>query len=389
MALVIAVFCAAVLFALVGTPAARSLAFRLGLIAVPRSDRAHSEPTAMMGGVAIYLGATVSLLIGGALAGLLFGGWRGLDELAAILAGATLMGVVGLWDDRVQLRPWSKMLLQLAAVVPPVAVGVQVQLPVPQLLNFGFTLVWVLYVTNALNLSDNMDGVAGGIAAVAAAFYTLIAAMNGQYLVAALAAATLGATLGFLRYNLPLPRASIFMGDAGALFLGYVLAMLGIKLRFPANTNLLTWMVPVLVLGVPLFDTTMVFVSRLRRHISPLKGGIDHTSHRLARLGLGPLGATLALDLAGSALGLIAVFVMQANLAEGYAVGALTFLLACYALWRLEWKLDDEVRVGAPQADGNPADGNPADGNPADANAADRNSGGGEVQPAAEGSSLR
>jgi UDP-GlcNAc:undecaprenyl-phosphate GlcNAc-1-phosphate transferase len=339
---VIAVFCAAVLFALVGTPAARSLAFRLGLIATPRSDRAHREPTAMMGGVAIYVGATVSLLVGGAIAMLLFGGWRGLDELAAILAGATLMGAVGLWDDRVQLRPWPKIMLQLAAVVPPMMAGVQIQLPFPHVLNIVLTFAWVIYVTNAMNFSDNMDGVAGGVAAVAAAFYTLIAAMNGQYLVSALAAATLGATLGFLRYNLPLPRASIFMGDAGALFLGYVLSMLGIKLRFPANVNLLTWMVPVLVLGVPLFDTTMVFVSRLRRHVSPL----------LARIGLGPLGATLALDLAGGAMGLVAVFVMQASLIEGYAVGVLAFLLACYALWQLEWKLGYELRVGTPQNEG-------------------------------------
>jgi UDP-GlcNAc:undecaprenyl-phosphate GlcNAc-1-phosphate transferase len=381
---VIAVFCAAVLFALVGTPAARSLAFRLGLIAVPRSDRAHDEPTAMMGGVAIYLGATASLLVGGTLAALLFGGWRGVDELAAILAGATLMGAVGLWDDRVQLRPWPKILLQVAAVLPAIAVGVQVQLPLPHLLNIALTFAWVLYVTNALNFSDNMDGVAGGIAAVAAAFYTLIAAMNGQYLVSALAAATLGATLGFLRYNLPLPRASIFMGDAGALFLGYILSMLGIKLRFPANTNLLTWMVPVLVLGVPLFDTTMVFISRLRRHVSPLKGGVDHTSHRLARLGLGPLGATLALDLAGSGLGLIAVFVMQAGLADGYVVGALALLLACYALWRLEWKLSYELRVGVRRVGESPANVYLAD-----ECSTPREAGEGEVRPAIERPSPR
>jgi len=349
---VIVVFCAALLFALVGTPAARSLALRLGLIAMPRSDRAHGVPTAMMGGVAIYLGATASLLVGGTIASLLFGGWRGLDELAAILAGATLMGAVGLWDDRVRLRPWPKLLLQLAAVSLPVLAGVQVRLDLPNVLNIVLTFAWALYVTNGVNFSDNMDGVAAGISAVAAAFFTLIAAMNGQYLVSALAAATMGAALGFLRYNLPLPRASVFMGDAGALFLGYMLSMLGIKLRFPNNVSLLTWMVPVLVLGVPLFDTTMVFLSRLRRHVSPLRGGVDHTAHRLARLGLGALGATLTLDVIGGGLGLIAVFVMQANLVEGYTVGVLTFLLACYVLWRLEWRLDDEQRVGALRTEG-------------------------------------
>ncbi len=351
---VIVVFCAAVLFALVSTPAARSLALRMGLIAMPRSDRAHGEPTAMMGGVAIYLGATASLVLGAAIASLAFGGWRGLDELAAILAGATLMGAVGLWDDRVRLRPWPKFLLQLLAVSLPVLAGVQVRLGLPRVLNVALTFAWTLYVTNGVNFSDNMDGVAAGISVVAAAFFTLIAAMNGQYLVSALAAATMGAGVGFLRYNLPLPRASVFMGDAGALFLGYMLSMLGIKLRFPNNVSMLTWMVPVLVLGVPLFDTTMVFLSRLRRHVSPLRGGVDHTSHRLARLGLGALGATLALDLTGGGLGMVAVFVMQASLVEGYTVGTLVFLLACYILWQLEWRLDVEQRVGALRPEGDP-----------------------------------
>jgi UDP-GlcNAc:undecaprenyl-phosphate GlcNAc-1-phosphate transferase len=225
-------------------------------------------------------------------------------------------------------------------------VGVRIRLPVPEALNIILTFAWVLYVTNAVNFSDNMDGVAAGISAVSSAFLTLIAAMNGQYLVATLAAAILGASLGFLRYNLPVPRATIFMGDAGALFLGYMLSILGIKLRFPHNANFVTWMVPVLVLGVPLFDTTMVFISRFRRGVSPLQGGVDHCSHRLARLGLGPLGATLTLDLVGGALGLSAVFVMQADPVEGYAIGAMALTAALYALWAIEWRPSERQRVG-------------------------------------------
>jgi UDP-GlcNAc:undecaprenyl-phosphate GlcNAc-1-phosphate transferase len=259
------------------------------------------------------------------------------------------MGAVGLWDDRVQLKPLAKLLLQFVAVTLPILAGVQVRLSVPPALNIVLTFLWVLYVTNALNFSDNMDGVAAGISTVASAFFMLIAAMNGQYLVSALAAAMMGASLGFLRYNLPFPRASIFMGDAGALFLGYVLAFLGIKLRFPENISFVTWMVPLFVLGVPLFDTTMVFISRFRRRISLMQGGVDHFSHRLARVGLGKLGAALTLNLIGGALGMIAVFVMQANVVEGYAVGLMTLALACYVLWRLEWRLDYELRVGAPK----------------------------------------
>jgi len=346
MSAVIAVFIGALFFSLISTPAARRMAFKLGLIAMPRSDRAHLEPTAMMGGVAIYVGATVALLLGGIAAHVFLGGWRNLNELAAILAGATLVGAIGLWDDRVRLSSLAKHLPQLAGVALPILAGVHIRLPIPLPLNIALTVIWVMYITNAINLSDNMDGVAAGVSAVAAAFFTLIAAMNGQYLVSALAAAATGASLGFLRYNLPLPQAKIFMGDAGALFLGFMLANLGIKLRFPENVNFVTWMVPVLVLGVPLFDTALVFVSRFRRGVSLLQGGIDHTSHRLSRIGLGRLGATLALDLAGSALGMTAIFVMQANVLEGYLVGILTFCMACYALWKLEGQLSYELRVG-------------------------------------------
>jgi len=346
---VILVFVASLGFALIGTPAVRRLALRLGLIAEPRADRAHSEPTPMLGGVAIYLGTTVALLLVGVGARFAFHGWGNLGELAGILAGATLAGAVGLWDDRVRLRPLMKLLPQLVAVAVLILSGVSIRLPVPEPLNIALTVCWVLYVTNAVNFSDNMDGVAAGISSVAAAFFALIAAMNGQYLVSGLAAAVMGACLGFLRYSLPLPRASIFMGDAGALFLGFVLAALGIKLRFVANVSYVTWMVPVLILGVPLFDATMVFVSRYRRHVPLMQGGVDHLSHRLSRLGFGALGSALALDLVGAALGLAAVFVMQANLIEGYAMGLMLGLLACYALWRIEWAPSYELRVGKPQ----------------------------------------
>ena len=346
MTVVILAFVAALGFAVLATPAVRSLAFKLGVIDMPRSDRAHKQPTALMGGVAIYVGATITLLLGGVGARVFLKGWANLGELAGILSGATLMGAIGLWDDRVRLSWPVKLLVQSVAVVLPLLSGVAVRLPLPPLLNIALTVIWILYITNAINFADNMDGVAAGISTVTAAFFTLIAAMNGQYLVSALGAAVMGASLGFLAYNLPLPRASIFMGDAGALFLGFMLAILGIKVRFPGNVSFVTWMVPLLVLGVPLFDPVLVFVSRFRRRVSLMQGGVDHLSHRLNRMGLGPLGATLALDLVAGGLGMTAVFVMQANLVEGYAMGMMVFVLACYALYRLEWRLSQHERLG-------------------------------------------
>jgi UDP-GlcNAc:undecaprenyl-phosphate GlcNAc-1-phosphate transferase len=346
MTVVMIAFVAALFFAAISTPAVRRLAFRMGLISVPRPDRAHKRPTPLMGGVAIYAGATVALMLGGIGARYFLRGWGNLGELAGILSGATLMAGVGLWDDRVRLGWGTKLAAQAVAVALPMASGVAVRLPIPQPLNVAVTVAWILYLTNAVNFTDNMDGIAAGTSMVAAAFLTLIAALNGQYLVASLAAAVMGASLGFLAYNLPLPRASIFMGDAGALFLGYMLAILGIKVRFPENVRFVTWMVPVLVLGVPLFDPVLVFVSRFRRGVPLMTGGVDHLSFRLSRLGFGPLGAALALQLVAGALGMVAVFVMQATLIEGYLLGGAVLVLACVAIWLLEWWLPEEVRLG-------------------------------------------
>jgi UDP-GlcNAc:undecaprenyl-phosphate GlcNAc-1-phosphate transferase len=159
--------------------------------------------------------------------------------------------------------------------------------------------------------------------------------MNGQYLVGALSAAMVGACLGFLRYNLN--PASIFMGDAGSLFIGFVLAAIGIKLRFPEGLEIVTWMVPVLILGLPLFDTALVIVSRLRRGFNPLTTpGKDHVSHRLVALGHTRREAVLICYLACAGLGVLALFVTQASLIEGYIVATVVALLALWALWRME-----------------------------------------------------
>jgi UDP-GlcNAc:undecaprenyl-phosphate/decaprenyl-phosphate GlcNAc-1-phosphate transferase len=178
-----------------------------------------------------------------------------------------------------------------------------------------------------------MDGLSAGVAAVAAAFMTLLGAFNGQYLVSALAAAILGACLGFLRYNFP--PAQIFMGDAGAYFLGFWLAVLGIQLRFPGNVNFVTWMVPLFVLFLPIFDTTLVTISRLRRGVHPFTGGKDHLSHRLVQRGFTPREAVLLLYLLAGAGGMVALFITEATVPEGYFVGAVVAVVAAAAIWRL------------------------------------------------------
>jgi UDP-GlcNAc:undecaprenyl-phosphate GlcNAc-1-phosphate transferase len=186
-----------------------------------------------------------------------------------------------------------------------------------------------------MNLLDNMDGLSGGVAAVAAIYFLLLAAMNDQYLVGALSAALVGASLGFLVYNFN--PASIFMGDAGSLFLGFMLAAVGIKLRFPDGVQIVTWMVPVLILGLPLFDTTLVVISRLRRSLNPLTTpGKDHVSHRLVAMGYTRREAVLICYLICAGLGIVALFITQASIVEGYVVGGVVALGALAGLWRLE-----------------------------------------------------
>lgn len=326
------IFVSALMFALASTPLARQIAPKLGIVDQPSARKLHVKPIPLLGGGAIYVGVVLALWLAG-------NPFRS-SELAGILIGATILALMGLWDDRRPLGAGLKLLIQLGTAAVLTLSGVQVQLPIPQPLNFLITLIWIVGITNAINLLDNMDGLSGGICAIAAAFFALLAAMNGQVLVGALAAAVMGACLGFLVYNFN--PASIFMGDAGALFLGFVLAGLGIKLRFPnAPTPLMTWMVPVLVLGVPIFDTTLVTISRLRRGVNPLTtAGKDHTSHRLTRLGLSHREAVMTLYLAAGACGLAAIFIARAAITplDSYFVTAVMALLALWALWRLEFK---------------------------------------------------
>ena len=207
-----------------------------------------------------------------------------------------------------------------------------------EVVDYAITLLWLVGITNAINFLDNMDGLSAGIAGVTSSFILLLALTNGQFLVATLSAALLGACLGFLRYNFP--PARIFMGDVGSLFLGFLLAVLGIQLRFPDNSNFVTWMVPIFLFGLPIFDMTLVVFSRLRRGLSPNTAGRDHTSHRLVRLGFSPREAVLILYLFSGILGMMALYITQASLVEGYLVGGIAAILALVALVWLErkWK---------------------------------------------------
>jgi len=321
------IFASALVIVVGSMPLVKRVAIHWGFIDQPSARKVHTRPTPRLGGLAIYLGCIAALLA--------FSDRFYVSQVVSILVGATFVSFLGVWDDHHGLRPLFKLAGQVLAAGILIMSGIQVGFLHHPVLNLATTLLWVVGITNALNLLDNMDGLSGGVATVACIFFLLLAVMSGQYLVSSLAAALLGACLGFLYYNLN--PASIFMGDTGSLFIGFILAALGIKLRFPDNVAFVTWMIPVVVLGLPIFDTVLVVISRLRRGLNPLTSpGKDHVSHRLVAMGATQREAVLVLYLVCCALGVVAMFLTQASVIEGYFIGGLLVLVALYALWRLE-----------------------------------------------------
>lgn len=293
------------------TPLSRQIAMRFGVVDKPNQRKIHLDHKPLMGGLAIYVAFTLSLL--------LFSPPQHLVQLGAVLAGAAFLALVGLIDDRYELGIKPKFVAQIIAAVFLVVAGVQVQLFHVPLLDAGLTILWMVTLTNAANFLDNMDGLTAGLSVIAAAFFMLIAFTQGLTLVSSLAAAVLGSAIGFLVYNFS--PASTFMGDMGAMVLGFALAVLGIKLEFADRPLGVTWMVPLLVLALPLFDICLVVVTRLMEGRSPGQSGKDHTSHRLMSLGLSQRKTLLVLYAICFLYGLLGLLVSAAPPDVGFRLG--------------------------------------------------------------------
>ena len=286
-ALYLAVFSSALAVVLLATPWAMSAARRLGVLDVPNARKVHLQPTPLLGGVAIYAAIWIALLLISRLE--LARQYVFLpdttSELALIFLSTVVLILVGIFDDRTTggIPPWAKLLGQLLAAAIVLAAGVRFQVFGLLPLDLVLTLVWLVGISNAVNFLDNIDGLSAGATAIAAAFFFLLASANGQYLVAIMALAVAGGCLGFLRYNFN--PAVIFMGDAGTLFLGFLLAIIGAKLQL-GPTGWWGLLAAVLILILPIFDTTFVTLNRLRTGRRVTQGGKDHTSHLLVRRGL-------------------------------------------------------------------------------------------------------
>lgn len=314
--------------ALLITPAVRSLARSLELIARPTADRWHQQPTALMGGIAIAAATLVGVVAWFTIAA--FGWDTGSAEgplwPRAVGASAAFMFGVGLVDDLVRLRPQLKFILQLLAAVGLVAAGATLALTPWHLVNVLATVFWFVALTNAFNLLDNMDGVAAGVGAIAALFLGITFALQGAWLHAAMAWSLAGAALGFLRYNFH--PASIFMGDAGSLLIGSLLA--GLVMTSPASVSgslVAVLFVPLAILAVPVVDTALVTVTRTLASRAISQGGRDHSTHRLVALGLAEHQVALLLYGFAAVGGAVALLLMRLDLALGLMIGTI-FLVA-------------------------------------------------------------
>jgi UDP-GlcNAc:undecaprenyl-phosphate/decaprenyl-phosphate GlcNAc-1-phosphate transferase len=327
-------FAVALCTSLVVTVPVRQFAVRVGMVDLPGPRKVHLQPIPLLGGIAIYAAVMLAVLVS-------YSG-EALSEIPGILAAATLLLLVGTLDDRGWLHHQIKLFLAMPlAGVIVLAAGVHARVFSTFLPGrFGFvadaalTLFWVTGVTASFSILDYMDGVCAGVAAIGCLFFAVLAMLDGQVLVSTLAAAVMGAALGFLRWNFS--PAKIFMGDGGAMLLGFLAATLALKLRVSARSSA-TWLVPVLVLAVPIFDTTLVSISRLRRGLLPFASpGKDHTGHRLANSGLGTRGAVLAMYAMGISFGLLAILSTHLNSVQTEILAAIVAVSLLGAVGLLE-----------------------------------------------------
>lgn len=321
----------ATLISFIATPLVREIAQRLGFMDQPDQRKVHLSPTPLMGGVAIYIGFVATLLIAGA---------GPIRELLGVVGGATLLLGIGLWDDRYNIQPLIKLAGQTLAAGLLIGSGIQVTLFDQQWQNIALTIFWVIGICNAINFLDNMDGLAAGIATVASGFFFALAIMEELGLVASLAAAVLGSCIAFLYYNFT--PATLFMGDAGSLLLGFVLAVLGIKLEFAGRPLQTTWMIPMVILGLPIFDTTLVALSRIRHGKPIYQGGKDHTSHRLVQVfGMTQARSVMTLYMIAVILGLVALMLRDFTPEQAQMTLAGLGILFIVGLAWLEWQFDN------------------------------------------------
>ena len=319
--------------ALILTPLVRAFARRFGYVAVPKIDRWHKKPTAMLGGVAIWLSVVITCLA--------FSLQTTYGKF--ILLASTLLFLIGLVDDLIHIKPYQKLIGQILGSAYVVYYGLSLPWTGSVLLNMALAIFWLIGITNAINLLDNMDGLASGIAIIAAGFLALSFMNSGQFTEAGVLLVFAAALVGFLIYNSN--PASIFMGDCGSMFVGFFLASSALTNISGGRSRsfLPVLAVPILVLFIPIFDTTFVTVLRKLSGRAASQGGRDHTSHRLVALGMSERHAVWMLYGFAALSGLLAILVQRARLDVSLAaIAGFTIVLTLVGVYLAGVKVYDK-----------------------------------------------
>ena len=336
---------AAAILALALTPLVRLLARRIGMVAKPKTDRWHKKPTAMLGGVAIWISVVIAY----------FAFIPRTPHGFVIIGASTFLFLVGLVDDFLHTKPYQKLIGQVMGSAFVIYYGMSLPWTSYSALNVAITIFWLIGVTNAVNLLDNMDGLATGIAVIASGFLALSFLSTGQFTEALMLMTFAGALLGFLVYNSN--PASIFMGDSGSMFIGFFLASAAlVNVSGGRSRSLLPVLaVPILVLFIPIFDTTFVTILRKFSGRAASRGGRDHTSHRLVALGMSERHAVWMLYGFASLSGVLALLVQRVKLDVSLAaIAGFTVLLTLIGVYLAGVKVYDETEEAMALRDNSP-----------------------------------
>ena len=295
------------------TPLMRRIAIATDVVDKPNTaHKSHKQPVPYLGGVAIIIGIIVISYSTSLVSNFTIDTfWLA----TSVLAPALVLGLIGLWDDMKNLPPLPRFVAQtIAGVFTAIILVANNNVGNPtgsEIFDTFITIIWVVGICNSINFFDNLDGGAAGTVAVSSIALAILALSGDQYLIAALSTVTAGATLGFLIWNKS--PARIYMGDAGALFLGVLLATLTVRLNPETQTQLGSYLTPIFLLAIPILDTTVAVLSRLKRHISPFQGGQDHLSHRLIRAGLSRRKAAVSLWTLSAIFAAVAILISRVN----------------------------------------------------------------------------
>ena len=311
------------------TPLMRKIAIATDVVDRPNAlHKSHKQPVPYLGGVAIILGVVII-----SYSASLFSNYTSSTFWLAssVLGPALFLGLIGLWDDVKNLKPLPRFIAQsLAGILTAIVLIATDTMGNPTgstLFDSLLTILWVVGICNAINFFDNLDGGAAGTVAISSITLAILALNGDQYLITALSTVTAGATLGFLVWNKS--PAKIYMGDAGALFLGVLLATLTVRFKPSTQTQTGSFLVPILLLAIPILDTTVAVFSRVRRHLSPFQGGQDHLSHRLIRAGLSRKQAAFTLWSFSAFFAAVALIMPSINMTiENYVASGAALLWA-------------------------------------------------------------